>query len=203
MNGTDVGSPAHAGIDPTRVPPAAPVPRLPRSRGDRPHSTSPGAWQSPAPPLTRGSTLVLGVLPPPLAGSPAHAGIDPWVSGNRSREPGLPRSRGDRPPTRLGPLPSDQAPPLTRGSTRSLLFCLWTVIGSPAHAGIDPQASQSPHHHTGLPRSRGDRPSNPSAASDASRAPPLTRGSTRGACARLLGRRGSPAHAGIDPSLAR
>ena len=71
------GSPAHAGIDPPRIPPHTSLRGFPRTRGDRPLAIGLNPSRSEVPPHTRGST------PPRIAaararvGSPAHAGIDP------------------------------------------------------------------------------------------------------------------------------
>ena len=54
-----------------------------------------------------------------------------------------------------------------------------------------------------LPRTRGDRPVIAMNEDLIHVAPPHTRGSTQGMLDRLSGRRGSPAHAGIDPLTSR
>ncbi len=71
------GSPSHAGIDPKLVSTSATSSRLPRSRGDRPSSTSSRKQGSSAPPLTRGSTQQVPQPGHHRVGSLAHAGIDP------------------------------------------------------------------------------------------------------------------------------
>ncbi len=151
------GSPAHAGIDPTKPARSSFRRRLPRSRGDRPEtvsitcpgqevplltrgSTQPlrhGPRPHPGPPLTRGSTPLVDRLAVVLAGSPAHAGIDPSTCPPGSRAPWLPRSRGDRP-----------------SSASAISEC------------------------RGLPRSREDRPVAEWFRDLIGEAPPLTRGST-------------------------
>ena len=229
----NAGSPAHAGIDPParrrirlRAPPhtrgstlldfdGRTLEGLPRTRGDRPGSSSarispsgspahagidprrdPIAGKDTAPPHTRGSTLP-GSHPSGHRGSPAHAGIDPRrpVQG---RDPGLPRTRGDRPsPASVsGPAPphtrgstrvltrfrrKGEAPPHTRGSTRRR-YRPQPSSGSPAHAGIDPGMIYPSGSRAWLPRTRGDRPAGRKAGADLA---------------------GSPAHAGIDPRKAR
>ena len=72
---------------------------------------------------------------------------------------GFPRTRGDR-------------PPLNRPSSHA-------IIGSPAHAGIDPLLATTTSTASRFPRTRGDRP------------PPLLS---------VEPDMGSPAHAGIDPT---
>ncbi len=156
-----------------------------------------------APPLTRGSTAVGRRHNLRIEGSPAHAGIDPsgWPWPACSRR--LPRSRGDRPRRSASISISSWAPPLTRGSTRKAHVGRGIPEGSPAHAGIDLLFRLKPVTGSGLPRSRGDRPSFDAAIYQWATAPPLTRGSTfarrAGGCAGA----GSPAHAGIDPDERR
>ncbi len=154
---------------------------------------------STAPPLTRGSTAVGRRHNLSIEGSPAHAGIDPSHTSGTATSARLPRSRGDRPvhAEHVGDL--GVAPPLTRGSTRKAHVGRGIPEGSPAHAGIDLLFRLKPVTGSGLPRSRGDRPSFDAAIYQWATAPPLTRGSTfarrAGGCAGA----GSPAHAGIDP----
>ena len=98
-----LGSPARAGIDPLHVFEVLVGERLPRSRGDRPGKRG-GRWQAvEAPPLARGSTPAFVHRRRLHRGSPARAGIDPRGHPRDAREPGLPRSRGDRPWSRNGP----------------------------------------------------------------------------------------------------
>ncbi len=61
----------------------------------------------PAPPPTRGWTLLARAWHLHTAGSPAHAGMDPWRAGTPTRRNRLPRPRGDGPPA---------------GQERSLIF---------------------------------------------------------------------------------
>ncbi len=91
------------------------------------------------------------------------------------------------------------APPLTRGSTLAGPLSVLAGGGSPAHAGIDPASTGFSCPPSWLPRSRGDRPPDGAAHPARRGAPPLTRGSTRRYLQRRRFRRGSPAHAGIDP----
>ena len=71
------GSPAHAGIDRTRILSRRSMTRLPRTRGDRPERLIRLVMHPEAPPHTRGSTHRRGATGRGGAGSPAHAGIDP------------------------------------------------------------------------------------------------------------------------------
>ena len=193
------GSPAHAGIDPRALDRVASPSRLPRTRGDRPRQEWRGIGSVLAPPHTRGSThdgQPRQALP---HGSPAHAGIDPGRPRRRGRRSRLPRTRGDRPRDDETPRPAAVAPPHTRGSTRRELGRAGAVVGSPAHAGIDPSSTRVRRSRTWLPRTRGDRPTTDPAVTLAVGAPPHTRGSTPARSEGRRGAAGSPAHAGIDP----
>ncbi len=197
------GSPAHAGIDPSSPPRASPRTRLPRTRGDRP-SAPPSSPQRPrAPPHTRGSTHQPREGRRVALGSPAHAGIDPTATPLAVRRSGLPRTRGDRPVVLAATAGMIAAPPHTRGSTPRWSAADLHARGSPAHAGIDPPPPSTPCAPPWLPRTRGDRPAATTAAMGLTEAPPHTRGSTLSEHGGAAGRRGSPAHAGIDPPASR
>ncbi len=196
------GSPAHAGIDPASATTRGSRSRLPRTRGDRPLLSVPRLDLLQAPPHTRGSTqrrLVSTLLE---VGSPAHAGIDLAGHASQGAVTGLPRTRGDRPfdwAVRHG---LALAPPHTRGSTVDPGDHDPALVGSPAHAGIDPRGARSRVTPMRLPRTRGDRPLSPSDWSRRAVAPPHTRGSTPTVIASRADVWGSPAHAGIDPARA-
>src|SRR5688500_13280797 len=64
---------------------------------------------------------------------------------------------------------------------------------------MDPARAGTRRPPIRLPRSRGDGPSTPSRGSSDSSAPPLARGWTLDALARLVELLGSPARAGMDP----
>ena len=170
--------PAHAGMDPLRTVTSTASRRLPRTRGDGPHSgrgtPEPNrapphtrGWtrrcraavrQGEAPPHTRGWTLVRFVEDGVIGGSPAHAGMDPPRSARQTPIGRLPRTRGD------GPGPgcifgrARAAPPHTRGWTRGSTRARTSRRGSPAHAGMDPEARRRDGGPRGLPRTRGDGP---------------------------------------------
>ena len=72
-----IGSPAHAGMDPTASTAAAAPTRLPRTRGDGPLSVDGDGRQLKAPPHTRGWTRARRRHRGYHVGSPAHAGMDP------------------------------------------------------------------------------------------------------------------------------
>ncbi len=90
------GSPAHAGIDPTQRGQTRPIAWLPRTRGDRPCSSSGRSDPTTAPPHTRGSTRPRDRPLRRGMGSPAHAGIDLTADADGGHRPWLPRTRGDR-----------------------------------------------------------------------------------------------------------
>ena len=132
------GSPAHAGIDLRFLIRINNLGRLPRTRGDRPPAPPPPAAGLRAPPHTRGSTHCSTTWGHPLAGSPAHAGIDLVCGAEPYRLVWLPRTRGDRPICVPDRPKISTAPPHTRGSTPPFSRPLARRPGSPAHAGIDP-----------------------------------------------------------------
>ncbi len=194
------GSPAHAGMDPAHLASLTPAGWLPRSRGDGPAGGIAITGNVTAPPLTRGWTLQPTIWRTEGAGSPAHAGMDPRRPCRCARRTWLPRSRGDGPEGVQLTRKAAVAPPLTRGWTRAPGVAGRRGRGSPAHAGMDPRTARRSSSCARLPRSRGDGPYSPPRASLTSRAPPLTRGWTpRDLITRIL-ERGSPAHAGMDPS---
>ena len=172
--------------------------RLPRSRGDGPQSRPLWFAHARAPPLTRGWTRHWISLGTPTAGSPAHAGMDPYQGPTYQGPTWLPRSRGDGPPAIRRDRRNFVAPPLTRGWTLSSGRPPPPLRGSPAHAGMDPEAMLWAASWRWLPRSRGDGPVHVKIRLAACRAPPLTRGWTRRVCRVYAIDRGSPAHAGMD-----
>ena len=222
------GSPAHAGMD--RGQHRRQIARigLPRTRGDGPQyrTRRPCVW--PAPPHTRGWTQRIELGFERVAGSPAHAGMDPWPNtrgwtveavprgtdgegspAHAGMDPRaratvlsanrLPRTRGDGPLVFPQPQLALQAPPHTRGWTRRCIETHVIAGGSPAHAGMDRTLSVDGAFATGLPRTRGDGPPVGLDASSPSEAPPHTRGWTLDDGTEITYRFGSPAHAGMDP----
>ena len=115
----------------------------------------------------------------PVSSAIAGAGIDP---------------RG-----MLGGSPTGAAPPHTRGWTLYARRNICWIIGSPAHAGMDPPEGISQAATTGLPRTRGDGPAMDFLKHGDITAPPHTRGWTRNGFLKLAESTGSPAHAGMDP----
>ncbi len=91
------------------------------------------------------------------------------------------------------------AAPHTRGSTPPREVPGQAHRGCPAHAGIDPTASDRARLARRLPRTRGDRPARRRRWIQSTEAAPHTRGSTHGLVVFYERGPGCPAHAGIDP----
>ncbi len=109
--------------------------------------------------------------------------------------------RGDRPADRaIGP-GGVLAPPHARGSTPVCHQQRNRHGGSPACAGIDPVPPPATTHRTWLPRMRGDRPCAGGMRATTPAAPPHARGSTPDYHEQYHGDPGSPACAGIDPTV--
>ncbi len=197
------GSPACAGIDLRTRPAPTRCSGLPRMRGDRPCARSLRARMLKAPPHARGSTRRGRWQQGPEQGSPACAGIDLSPARILVTVDGLPRMRGDRPPTPLPSLAAETAPPHARGSTPSRNGGRAIRCGSPACAGIDLLHRSGSVVQNRLPRMRGDRPVTKKSTPPRSGAPPHARGSTPPAAPAFGVAIGSPACAGIDPSTCR
>ncbi len=172
------GSPAHAGMDPRSSSTGFEGEWLPRSRGDGPAAYRAAYPERLAPPLTRGWTPRVAAAGAVDAGSPAHAGMDPFGRFVVARRKRLPRSRGDGPASITSGQTVRVAPPLTRGWTPGPGDTGVIEVGSPAHAGMDPTAYRRASAGGGLPRSRGDGPRAGRCQSTRHTAPPLTRGWT-------------------------
>ena len=114
--------------------------------------------------------------------------------------PRLPRTRGDGPLPGGGGGTADGASPHTRGWTPIPVVELVSLMGFPAHAGMDPCPSPSCSVDSRLPRTHGDGPWTLQAIVGRSAASPHTRGWTRLSLGDCLLAHGFPAHAGMDPS---
>ena len=173
------GSPARAGIGPSRAARRAVRPRLPRVSGDWPVCGPRELPRRGAPPRERGLAL------DPLCGhardrgSPARAGIGPPTGSAGPCPRRLPRASGDRPFFR-----HDQ----DRGG-----------LGSPARAGIGPRPARTSSAASRLPRASGDWPCASVLPFAFAPAPPRERGSALAQPAPALLLAGSPARAGIGP----
>ena len=117
MEYCQIGSPAHAGMDPITGESAAVDPGLPRTRGDGPPPCGKLFRPRQAPPHTRGWTPLSAGETLTLTGSPAHAGMDPITRRSWTQGRWLPRTRGDGPLDDLSEQITIAAPPHTRGWT--------------------------------------------------------------------------------------
>ena len=197
------GFPAHAGMDPRMARGSVAAPGLPRTRGDGPWQGSAPVTHPQASPHTRGWTPGGRRCAREGAGFPAHAGMDPSLERSAATCWWLPRTRGDGPLARPVRQLVDLASPHTRGWTLSPLARLGVVRGFPAHAGMDPGTVARAGRSRRLPRTRGDGPRGRARPAGAPEASPHTRGWTLEAEGRASGRRGFPAHAGMDPAGSR
>ncbi len=172
----DLGSPAHAGMVPSSCLRKGCFFGLPRTRGDGPsvRASRSGAWT--APPHTRGWSLEKLSNEAQAAGSPAHAGMVPCSGGADRRRGRLPRTRGDGPPSAVIVDSMSEAPPHTRGWSRTIAPATLRARGSPAHAGMVPQGFGHPSTGARLPRTRGDGPPSGPCPHGLPPAPPHTRG---------------------------
>ena len=172
------GSPAHAGMDPCGQSRHSHPERLPRTRGDGPSWNRTSKTPGRAPPHTRGWTSTSGFSALSRDGSPAHAGMDPRRRRSGRRRARLPRTRGDGPQKSRVTPHGCAAPPHTRGWTPARALHGVVLVGSPAHAGMDPYR-RGAHRPTGwLPRTRGDGPGMRAPQRFGGPAPPHTRGWT-------------------------
>ncbi len=168
-------------------------------RGDRPVHSGSRSVAHGATPHARGSTRALHLDKLCGAGYPACAGIDPRMPAGRIQRAGLPRMRGDRPPSPSGsPVIAVATPhargstshefapattlaaatPHARGSTRLRAFGAQGRSGYPACAGIDLGLVHRQRINLRLPRMRGDRPCFEPLMPRNNQATPHARGST-------------------------
>ena len=195
------GSPAHAGMAPRSFRARRSRGRFPRPRGDGPRASLKFPWRSGVPPPTRGWPAGDGSRDRGAAGSPAHAGMAPASVVLPTAVRGFPRPRGDGPAQRVARRQRWRVPPPTRGWPGVQGRQAAQAWGSPAHAGMAPTASPSPPMPCGFPRPRGDGPRHDYFTSALPWVPPPTRGWPL--CAGRGGRAsdGSPAHAGMAPTI--
>ena len=152
------GCPARAGMDPTATATTAPVPRLPRTRGDGPKSHCTALIWARAAPHARGWTLNALTGSTTDYGCPARAGMDRHVRVRRDWDDGLPRTRGDGPYVKQAEGCTPWAAPHARGWTRRQDHRQRARDGCPARAGMDPAIATIGAAILGLPRTRGDGP---------------------------------------------
>jgi len=175
------------------------------------------------PPRTRGCTQYGGPGYRARRGSPAHAGMHPRPRGPRAARCRFPRARGDAPELFTVRPYAYGVPPRTRGCTRADVGHGDLVSGSPAHAGMHPGSASRGRPPARFPRARGDAPAFALVGAELEEVPPRTRGCTfprvvyfgvqmvpprtRGCTVTAIGfgatEDGSPAHAGMHPSMSR
>ena len=197
------GSPACAGMDPRSDASQPHRERLPRVRGDGPPCFAIRVAIVEAPPRARGWTPQYAGDAGVKRGSPACAGMDPRCSTPSSTRRRLPRVRGDGPREAHRRGDGRGAPPRARGWTLPFRLRCGLALGSPACAGMDPEASYFFAWYRGLPRVRGDGPPIVGAVTRQSMAPPRARGWTPLWNTRKRLGLGSPACAGMDPPCPR
>ena len=137
------GFPAHAGMDRRSLARRGGARGLPRTRGDGPALRKTTRVLDAASPHTRGWTGARRAAGRRHGGFPAHAGMDPTVTGSVACTCGLPRTRGDGPWSETQRRIVSAASPHTRGWTRPARRGPRRAAGFPAHAGMDP-ATRSP-----------------------------------------------------------
>ncbi len=155
------------------------------------------AQQWMVPPHTRGSSHRAIALEAGSHGSPAHAGIVPYLPLSSTAICRFPRTRGDRPRIGRRAPGAPRVPPHTRGSSQARPYLERARRGSPAHAGIVPSAAANCRKASRFPRTRGDRPRRGAGRWLVRWVPPHTRGSSLRCSRACSGLFGSPAHAGI------
>ena len=199
------GFPAHAGMDPRRLPAGLIWPRFPRTRGDGPAPAMSTPSDSRVSPHTRGWTRCrsTGCSPSATEGFPAHAGMDREdVADEPHPSPGFPAHAGMDPEAWAT---ADGAArfPRTRGDgPAGRRVRLEGRRGFPAHAGMDPKGANVGPGAGGFPRTRGDGPFGSGSTRMMNGVSPHTRGWT--VVKRLMTAYvvGFPAHAGMDPTRA-
>jgi len=151
---------------------------LPRMRGDRPFDHHRSASAQLFTPHARGSTHTLEQRDANYTVYPACAGIDPRIHIPLPKFLCLPRMRGDRPQD-VGHTGLDsQFTPHARGSTPWRPACPVLRAVYPACAGIDRAGTGARPRTVGLPRMRGDRPSERRVEEENQPFTPHARGST-------------------------
>ena len=179
--GGSPGSPAHAGMVPIMRTRDIHDHRFPRTRGDGPFRCD--------------VYVYLGY------GSPAHAGMVPTAVAISAPSARFPRTRGDGPTSRCFSSSKNAVPPHTRGWSRQMTTTRYFRWGSPAHAGMVPTTARRPGARERFPRTRGDGPYYGRILVECTSVPPHTRGWSHGRPQCGPQQCGSPAHAGMVPSL--
>ena len=139
-SGCSRGFPAHAGMDPGRDARRDWLRRVPRTRGDGPHSSSSSTEGAAGSPHTRGWTPRDDPLAGQSGGFPAHAGMDRSGASSWTGITRVPRTRGDGPAASCRRASASRGSPHTRGWTQLPCSQWVAAVGFPAHAGMDPSA---------------------------------------------------------------
>ncbi len=176
------GSPAHAWMVPASPKWPISARRFPRPRGDGPLFVRMRLKLPAVPPPTRGWSPRLHVVRRPSCGSPAHAGMVPWLNSIAVIRPWFPRPRGDGPTAPRIASSRLLVPPPTRGWSLTNQVDPAFAAGSPAHAGMVPAWARCSFARPPVP--------------------PPTRGWSRTSVASVPSALGSPAHAGMVPFCA-
>jgi len=113
----------------------------------------------------------------------------------------FPRPRGDGPPSAFSRNRPHMVPPPTRGWSPGGIDHAPRSQGSPAHAGMVPNDTDSHYRADWFPRPRGDGPHDRNPQSKLRRVPPPTRGWSGVAFSATAPILGSPAHAGMVPRV--
>ena len=193
------GSPAHAGMVPSRSTTTASSPGFPRARGDGPTASPFFGLFARVPPRTRGWSQFKADTSLLEEGSPAHAGMVPHFQAKRGAAARFPRARGDGPRQHLTPDELSEVPPRTRGWSHHGQGCGQGHRGSPAHAGMVPYRGTWLSTCRRFPRARGDGPRFQAVCASRPLVPPRTRGWSPSGWPHRSGSTGSPAHAGMVP----
>ena len=126
--------------------------------------------------------------------------MDPEPETAATERAGFPRTSGDGPWLVMVGLLSAMFPPHERGWTCSIDSTMIRVLVSPARAGMDPWASNSPGPYRGFPRTSGDGPGAKRRRKTDDWFPPHERGWTAVSSAHQYQLAVSPAPAGMDPT---
>jgi len=173
--------------------------RFPRPRGDGPGQLGNDNDFYMVPPPTRGWSRLCWGGSAALLGSPAHAGMVPFLTACQVSEVRFPRPRGDGPSSSQRSSVVSLVPPPTRGWSLNGAQSGRALEGSPAHAGMVPRCFMCRLREMWFPRPRGDGPEDEAKWLEATMVPPPTRGWSPRPRARPARAAGSPAHAGMVP----
>ncbi len=195
------GSPAPAGMVLGRGGGQARYRRFPRTRGDGPSSSRRVSRARSVPPHPRGWSPGLVAQPRGPRGSPAPAGMVPRHPSILIAPVRFPRTRGDGPNDTNAIRTMGMVPPHPRGWSLVSAFEDKVRRGSPAPAGMVPDRHCSAPERARFPRTRGDGPEIADRRCRATKVPPHPRGWSRDVDRRVQVVGGSPAPAGMVPSL--